>query len=912
MAYQNLRFFDSNSDQLNLVYNADLAIFEGNIYLPNISTGLYETVTIYALEEVEGSLGNSKFVTPIAETLGNVQFKYEFEGGYRSSEDIFLYSAEVKKGVPYIQKDTEQYATLLSQSYSTGNTPSGLKISDTAKPIPLSATIALMSEVEGFHIRTLNIYILVDGVQQSQLAKIKIYGEVEAEDERLPVLLQNIGLTIDQLDYLIFKDSDVKEALPDHILLNQKRKELLLQASEIKPFIGTYKALLHAIDFFGYSNITIKEYWLNINEQSENFGKLKAIAVPNQDQVGFLANKSKLTELPNSNHKKTSRFSLVYRLNVPNGEYDEWDIPTVEESMAFSPDEVLIKLYGLKNKLQKDFLPLQAKIVDITAEGDYFSQFNQNTWSNQHSIKNQEAGREFESVKVPADRVLYVEDLRLVDYRLTGKGQDFDAFTSIDRQEIIESIESFYSNYNSLDLSTYNTISGIPIGAPLVLKVEGLEDSWEEAQFTWMDAEDTGNHLLTWENWWHRGIYEIEWVVAGPRGYLRSFRGAVDEYNNFPMTIPYDGMYTVEANLYDLYNVKSTKIKKEWIEVRNKNVEVYGLTQLASPKLSWNDYVYSWEKAGSTWEWSRENVMPVSDTIGTFYLTMDRANYIKDDKDGAEFSTVRRYLDTTQLSGFNETSGPYKWSELKTQSWQDGPEITWNMTRVGADVNSSFKIDVRQSLGYTNDYLVISQVNGSVQISDVYEIKTAYPTDETDLAAWQLVADELNNLDPVDHPILSKFNYNPLFLDIDNDPLTGTGPQGTDECYSILAVAKEPSRNYDFDYVQFATPIGGAISNEINFTSYNPSFNDTYIIREMADLHLLNHVTFSYDLTNMPGVISQKWRLINNTLDKEDIYYNNQWLTYLFKHKGYHSVELELTDLNGNTNKITKNILNII
>ena len=194
----------------------------------------------------------------------------------------------------------------------------------------------------------------------------------------------------------------------------------------------------------------------------------------------------------------------------------------------------------------------------------------------------------------------------------------------------------------------------------------------------------------------------------------------------------------------------------------------------------------------------------------------------------------------------------------------------------------------------------------------MYEIISTYPADETDLTAWQNVADELNSLDPTVHPILSKFNYNPLFLDSDNDPNTGTGPQGTDECYNILAVAKEPSRNYDFDHVQFATPVGGAISSKINFTSYNPDFEDTYIIREMADLHLLNHVTFSYDLTNMPGIRTQKWRLINNTLDKEDIYYNNQWLTYLFKHKGYYTVELELTDLNGNTNKVTKNILNII
>ena len=32
----------------------------------------------------------------------------------------------------------------------------------------------------------------------------------------------------------------------------------------------------------------------------------------------------------------------------------------------------------LKAKLQKEYLPLQSKIIDITAEGDYFTQRNIN------------------------------------------------------------------------------------------------------------------------------------------------------------------------------------------------------------------------------------------------------------------------------------------------------------------------------------------------------------------------------------------------------------------------------------------------------------------------------------------------------------------------------------------------------
>jgi hypothetical protein len=908
MNYQNLRFFDSNSDQLNLVWNDNLSYFEGNVYLPTVSTGLYETVTIFVLEEAINSLGGTEWVTPISESGNDVKIKFEFSSTYDSSDALFLYSAKMVNGEPYINIDQSQEFTLLDPSYSTG-TQGDLKIvSSAAKSIPFKAQVALKSDQETFHTRNLNVYI--DG---SKYAVIKIYGEVEGEDERLKVLLSNMGMSLDPTDFFIFKDSDVKEGSTDYILLNQKRKELLLQASEIKPFIGTYKALLNVIDFFGYNNLTLKEYWLNVNEQSENFGKLLAVAIPGQDQVGFLADKSKKTKLPNSNRKKTSRFSLVYRLNTPNGEYDEWDMPKVEETSDFSPEEVLIKLYGLKNKLQKDYLPLQAKIVDITGEGDYFSQFNQNVWTNQHSIKNQDAGREFESVKTPFNKDLFIEDLRFVDYRLTGIDQDFNALAlSNDRADVINSINNFYTTYHDKNLDTFNTIAGIPIGAPVVLEVEGLEDAWEDANFSWMDAEDTGNHLLTWENWWHRSIYEIEWVLRGPRGYFKEFRGPIDKYIQFPLVLPFAGTYTVETNLYDLYNVKSTKIKKDWITVKNKNVEIYGLTQLAPKQLTWGEYNYSWGEAGSDWEWSRENLLPVRDTVASFYLTLDRANYPKDEKDGIEFSTVIRYEDPNAPGNFKETPGPYQWGDLKTQTWQDGPEVTWKMTRIGGDINSSFKIDINQSNGYSNGFITIKQQQGYNIVTDEYLIINPYPTNINDITAWENIADELNSLTPSQNPILSKFNYNPVLIDVDNNVNTGSGPQGTDECYYILAVAKEPSRNYDYIEVDFKDPSYGAISDKINFISYNPGFDDTYIIKDVVDLHMLNHVTWSYDLTNMPGIISQKWRLINNTLNIQDIYYNNQWFTYLFKHKGFYTVELELTDLNGNKNKVTKNILNII
>lgn len=917
MAYQKLRFFDSESNDLNLLYNSEKEIWEGTCYLPKVSTGLYETLTIYILEEVEGPLGNTKYITPISETSGSTSFKFKFFSGYEFSEDIFMFNAINQNGRLEIKVEEEQSFSILDNSVSTGLNSNGFKIISGNQPLnPIKCNVALMSHEDNYHTRLLDISEVDQNGNEIIIATIRIYGETEEEDERLAVLLSNIGMSINPEEYKIFKEADIKELSPDWILLNEKRKELLLEASQIKPFIGTYKALLKAIDFFGYNNITLKEYWLNINEQAENFGKLKAIAVPGQDSIGFLADKVKGNELPSSNLKKTSRFSLVYRLNTPTGEVDEWDIPTVEESIDYSPDEVLIKLYGLKNKLQKDFLPLQAKIVDITGEGDYFSQFNQNTWNNQHVIKDQRAGSNVDFSRFPIEKQLYIEDLRKVDWRLTGISQDFNALSESDREGISESIINFYNGYYDTDMSTFNTLTGIPVGCPVVLNAESFIDNWDSAEFTWMDAEDTGNHMITWETWWKQGIYELEWIISGPKGYLKTFRGGVGywnggdfhpQYQQFPVVLPYTGNYSVELAIYDLYNVRSSVRRENYFDVKNKNVEVYGLTQRMLPKLNWNQYKYSYDTSGSTWDWSRENTADIDSIIATYYLTLDRANYVNDAADGEEFSTVRRYLDSSTPTGFNETPGPYQWKELREHTWNDGPQVNWNMMRVGADINSSFKIDLN---GFSNGYnFYIKQVDPvtNIEITDTYQITSTYPTSNTDLAAWNNIANELNSLNPVDYPIITKFNFNNIEVDTNND---GT----LDECNYILAVAEEPSRTHDFSEVGFNDPNGGEIINgsEVHFTSYNPDFNDISIIDTHMNIHLLNHVTFSYDKSKMPGIVSQKWRLINNSQNISDIYYNNTWLTYLFQKKGEYSVELELTDVNGNKNKINKNILKII
>ncbi len=925
LKYQNLRFFDGNSGELDFYYDEESQYWSGTVYMPKVSTGLYETANLFIFEEVITDSGNIEYVKPISESAGEVTFRFEFIDQENSSDSIFIYDTKINKSGNYeidVKSTIElglqgisinqSITTYQESNSSVGNITKSIEyktIGDSFDKNAIHCNIAINSEREDLHIRLLNIYEIVDGVQSSPVAAIQFYGETVEEDERLVTLLSNIGLSINEEDGLIFKDTNVNELATDWQIINNKRKELLLEAHNIAPFIGTYKAILNAIKFYGYDNLTLKEYWLNINEQSSNFGKLLAVAVPNQNEKGFLIDKASKIELPNSNHKKTSRFSLHYRINEPTNTFDEYDIPLTEEVSNFSPDEILIKLYGLKRKLQKEYLPLQAKIVDITGDADYFTQFKQRIWNNQQTIKVQNSGVEVDFMIWP-ERPLFIEDLRKVDPIFKENTSDYTTLTNP------VNITNFYDTYYNNDIDTYPELGYTPIGCPIILKGTSLKDTWDDCDFTWDDAHSGSNDytgidasLLTWQNWWYRGVYEIEWVITGPNDYTFIKRDLIQNIYEYAHVLPYTGEYSVTLNMYDLYNARSYRTKANIINVKSKEVDVYGIYEYKEDTVIWNNYNTTYDKAGATFDLLQENKTEIQDLDASWYLTLDRSNYISNETTEIpkQFSTVRRYVDSNSPDGFAETTGPYVWNYLKEHTWNDGAHVTWDMTRVGADLNASFLIDVREDQLYVNGTpLIIEYTNQLTKVTytESYVIQSSYPVDNTDLVAWQAIADELNGLNSNDYPILKKFIYNPVYKDADKN-------QTIDTCNFILATASEYSSSYDFDDVYFEDINGGNVYSKIHYKGYNPTYNDVRIIRSHENIDLLNHVTFSFDRTKMPGVITQQWKLKNNSRNENDIYYNNQWLTYLFPHRGDYTLELELTDCNGNRNNIKRNILTI-
>ena len=183
-----------------------------------------------------------------------------------------------------------------------------------------------------------------------------IYGETEAEDERLEANMRLLGISLTEEDEFIFKSSNVNEEGIDYRLLNRKRKEMMNVYPEIYNFVGSYKAILNAINFFGYTDLQLVEYYKNIDEQSPLYKKLKRVVIPDlldREVEGWSYSEDLSKRV---GYKKTNLMNLTYRITDEEG----------NDVNVYSIKDVQVKLNGLKRWLRKWIIPVNSNIRDIT------------------------------------------------------------------------------------------------------------------------------------------------------------------------------------------------------------------------------------------------------------------------------------------------------------------------------------------------------------------------------------------------------------------------------------------------------------------------------------------------------------------------------------------------------------------
>lgn len=368
-------------------------IWKGNIYInEKISIGLIENENIFILEKS----GNEWiYPTDNAKVAGNtdsndysIELELEKTNEY-DTEAIFLFKIiNERSSEPTIEK-----SNIISLDLGFGI--------DNIKA-PMQFNIGAMGVDEGVFERDLKIYYKTP-TERYTIGEVLISSEVEGEDPRLQTILDNLGIKINKEQEFIFRNSDINEELPNIKLLNKKRKEFILEHSNIIPFMGSYKGFFNVLNWLGYSDLRVREYWKNIDPNDEDFKELIPFDI-NQKNL------NKNIPTPSRKWKKTSRFSLIYTINEETGEVDKWDLPETKDSFMFTIEEVLLKLFALKRYLKEKFLPLNARIYDITGEGIYFQKLAVDTWNDVNIINKIDYTREIDFTA--NKNIIQIGDLR--------------------------------------------------------------------------------------------------------------------------------------------------------------------------------------------------------------------------------------------------------------------------------------------------------------------------------------------------------------------------------------------------------------------------------------------------------------------------------------------------------------------
>ncbi|MCK9416127.1 hypothetical protein M0Q97_05665 [Candidatus Dojkabacteria bacterium] len=201
-------------------------------------------------------------------------------------------------------------------------------------------------------------------VQPKEILSCSVYGQTEIEDIRFKVNLNNLGIQSENDVYEILYESDIDDYAIDYTLFNEKRKEMLLICRDIYDYIGSYKSLINAINYFGYNDLQLYEYYKNIDKSSSLYGKLHKILIPDifdnsvegWNEMDFISGKYQQQNI----WKKTNLFNLSYKITDEDG----------NNVLIYSLDDVQYKLTKLKKWLRKNIIPISANLLDITGVSD--------------------------------------------------------------------------------------------------------------------------------------------------------------------------------------------------------------------------------------------------------------------------------------------------------------------------------------------------------------------------------------------------------------------------------------------------------------------------------------------------------------------------------------------------------------
>ncbi len=625
----------------------------------------------------------------------------------------------------------------------------------------------------------------------------------------------------------------------------------------------------------------MKEYYKNLETGKFVLQEVKL------NEVDKLDKKNYYLDYP---YQKTSSFGLFYQLNREKpGEFDEFGIPEIEDVFMYSNEEILIKLFGLKNYIRDRGIGGVSRIVDIIGEAVFYKRYVIKHWQDKTDVL------VYDHYVEPKFKINQLSD-HIIDLR--PYLQDFSTCPldiNIDGNDNI-----LLSNYPQCFLGYFNPFNqttpeyldepNIPVGTPIKLTNTSFDITWADLQLLWSKLGGI-NPIVTWENIGHLNFYEIEWTIKkqttvdDPRPFVYKKRGKITDLRNHTAFVPYNGTYDVSLTLYGWNNIVSRHTEKAAIVVKLKEADFICWLKYRDPNLQkWGTIKSPWKNIFSQW--------------GGKDPIFDNSNFEIGDNDVKfrSFNMVN-YIGVVIEDVPNVGIKELKWSDFPNVTWGDLMYSRWTDLKFEREKLARFLVIQMKANGY------IQIGNREIQIPDDYNIND-----------FQRLADYLASLtfptfvnrDYTARPL----NITPNFVDA---VATDYGYKGDVMIGGRDGVAFKDDKNATWADLAGLTwgeiPINWANMEHFYYAKGKDepySRDNVQIYKKHFVAPMMIPIFMTIDNSQMAGKSKAIWQIINHDTSEMLLNHESLFLNYRFDRPGDYTIKVTIEDTNGNINTVVK------
>lgn len=837
--YKHITIFDGKGNPIPKTID-DNGLFISNINLKKHSVNIPEHLTFYAME---------KYI----EDNGSLNVK---EINHDVDIDIEIYG----DGFNLCKVDLEDFVQkMVSVNFEKNIVLKTVSVEgyDDKKPKdkrPYVINILHIGSEEKFF----DGYILFK-LDQEILWKINLYTETEDEDERFVELLDNIGESVTNRHELIFRNSDINEDLPNSMLLNEKRKEFLTIINDVTPFISSVRGILQIIDFFDYKNIVeVKEYWYNPISEKINIVPISEI-------------------YKDTSNIKLQKFGLFYKINQPTEDLGEDGLPLLEDNFLISHQEVLIKLYALKEYfIEKDYGGI-SDIVDIIGEVYNYQLLTISHWKTTTDVMIYD--------HIPTAKFSIEEKDNYILPILSEQESSIEPYQSLEELSSYKIYEIGKHSFTHFKGYFNNKIKinddGITkIGAKVKILNTTFKDKIRDMNYSW----NSGSLLdIWWYNAFAPNYYGIQYRISrniedinnDGRTFDFIYDGNLSEMNEIEVILPYNGFYDVTISVIGYDGVATSSYVRKAFEVKLKDPNFMfmfkvideNLQKFSKNDLSWNEMNQEFNETINY----DNNLESKEDVVSPIFSAIERW-----DIDGGCLKQVFK----NNLFSFKD----YSMISFSDTSYDSADPQRF----VYSGINQGGTLQIGE------DELLIPDINVNEYQLLEKAFRKAFRTD------YQYISREREDKKLIEGIYKYNGHEGDVYIGSSDNNLFGEDKKETWK---------------DFDDNLYNCDVSFKNSRSVLKTKFKPNsltVSNCKVFNNEVDIPKAIPLIISLDNSDVYGKKNASWiitdsgnRVVNNS--------NGLMTANQFKDYGMYSVSLTITDINDNIYKIKKNnIINVI